>query len=58
MGFLHRTGIMEEAVYSNTDSSDTYLVEGKEFYIGVRIIFMRETSYNHWGQFEKCLLSG
>jgi hypothetical protein len=49
MGFLIRSGLKEEAVYSNSESSGTYLVEGKELYIGGRVIYIRDSAYNYWG---------
>lgn len=45
LGFLEREGILQDAYYINGLDVDTYLVKGKEGYIGGVLEFANKRSY-------------
>ncbi len=57
-GFLHREGILESAIYSNTIDTDTFLDKNKPGYIGGILEMMNNRLYNFWGNLEEGLLTG
>jgi hypothetical protein len=57
-GFLHRDGLLETAVYSNTLDTDTFLDKKKPTYIGGILEMMNNRLYAFWGSLEDGLLTG
>src|SRR5688572_20861724 len=56
--FLHREGLLETAVYSNTPDTDTFLDKNKHSYIGGILEMMNNRLYAFWGNLEDGLLTG
>jgi hypothetical protein len=57
-GFLHREGLLETAVYSNTPDTETFLDKKKPSYIGGILEMMNNRLYSFWGNLEEGLLTG
>lgn len=57
-GFLHREGLLETAVYSNTPDTETFLDKKKPSYIGGILEMMNNRLYGFWGNLEEGLLTG
>lgn len=57
-GFLHREGLLETAVYSNTPDTETFLDKKKPSYIGGILEMMNNRLYAFWGNLEEGLLTG
>ena len=58
MGFLHRKGLKETAVYSNTAETDLYLDKNKATYIGSLLEMCNNRLYGFWGNLEDGLRTG
>lgn len=58
LGFLKRTGLLEEAAYTNSLDTDTFLDKNKPSYIGGILEMMNNRLYGFWGNLEKALLTG
>lgn len=59
LGFLNRNeGIRETSVYSNTEISDTYLVNTKPNYLGGFVTMCNFRIYSLWGNLEEALKTG
>ena len=57
-GFLNRTGILENANYSNSIDTDVFLDKNKASYIGGILEMMNNRLYGFWGNLEEGLLTG
>jgi SAM-dependent methyltransferase len=57
-GFLHREGILENALYSNGIDTDVFLVKYKPSYIGGLLQMLNNRLYGFWGNLEEGLLTG
>ncbi len=57
-GFLHREGLLETAIYSNTPDTETFLDKKKPSYIGGILEMMNNRLYAFWGNLEEGLLTG
>ena len=57
-GFLHREGLLETAIYSNTPDTETFLDKKKPSYIGGILEMMNNRLYSFWGNLEEGLLTG
>ena len=57
-GFLNRTGILENANYSNSIDTDVFLDKNKPSYIGGILEMMNNRLYGFWGNLEEGLLTG
>lgn len=57
-GFLHREGLLETGIYSNTIDTDTFLDNKKPTYIGGILEMMNSRLYHFWGNLEEGLLTG
>jgi len=57
-GFLHREGLLETAVYSNSVDTDTFLDKNKPTYIGGILEMMNNRLYRFWGDLEEGLRTG
>jgi len=58
LGFLNRTGLLEDAVYSNTVDTDVFLDKNKPSYIGGILEMSNNRLYPFWGDLEECLKTG
>lgn len=58
LGFLHREGLLETAMYSNTRDTNTFLDKNKPSYIGGVLEMMNNRLYSFWGNLEDALLTG
>jgi precorrin-6B methylase 2 len=58
LGFLHREGILESAVYSNSIHTDAFLDINKPAYIGGMLDMLNSRLYQFWGNLEDGLLTG
>ncbi|HEY7444758.1 MAG TPA: methyltransferase [Vicinamibacterales bacterium] len=58
LGFLQRDGILENATYSNTPATATFLVETKPTYMGGILEMANNRLYRFWGDLEEALLTG
>jgi hypothetical protein len=58
LGFLQREGIMDEAVYYNSEDTDLFLDTNKPSYIGGILQMGNNRLYRFWGDLEEGLLSG
>lgn len=58
MGFLHRDGLKDEAVYRNSVMSDLYLDSRKESYVGGMLEMGNDRLYPFWGKLETALQTG
>ena len=57
-GFLKREGILDTAIYSNTEDTDTFLDKNKPSYIGGILEMMNNRLYGFWGNLDEGLLTG
>lgn len=58
LGFLNRTGLLEDAMYSNAGDSDLFLDKNKPSYIGGILEMSNNRLYPFWGDLEECLKTG
>ena len=58
LGFLNRTGLLDNAVYSNSEDSDMFLDKNKPSYIGGILEMSNNRLYPFWGDLEECLKTG
>lgn len=58
LGFLHREGLLETAVYSNSSDTDFFLDKNKPTYMGGILEMMNNRLYGFWGTLEEGLLTG
>ncbi|MBG6233820.1 hypothetical protein IWX76_000375 [Pedobacter sp. CAN_A7] len=56
--FLHREGLLEHALYSNSPDTDTFLDKHKPSYIGGLLEMLNNRLYLHWANLEEGLLTG
>ncbi|MDE5119649.1 MAG: methyltransferase [Trichodesmium sp. St19_bin1] len=57
-GFLNRTGLLENAQYSNSMDTDTFLDKNKPLYIGGFLEMMNNRLYGSWGNLGEALITG
>ena len=58
LGFLMREGLLDNAQYSNSPDTETFLDKNKPSYIGGILLMANNRLYKHWGNLEEGLLSG
>ncbi|MEC7771798.1 MAG: methyltransferase [Bacteroidota bacterium] len=58
LGFLQRSGLKENAVYSNSGDSDLFLDKNKPSYIGGILEMSNNRLYPFWNDLETCLKTG
>ncbi|WNH07659.1 methyltransferase [Thalassobellus suaedae] len=58
LGFLQRSGLKENALYSNSDDSDLFLDKNKLSYIGGILEMSNNRLYPFWNDLEECLKTG
>lgn len=58
LGFLSRTGLKEDAAYSNSEDSDFFLDKNKPSYIGGILEMSNNRLYPFWNDMEECLKTG
>lgn len=58
LGFLSRTGLKENAIYSNSDDSNLFLDKNKPSYIGGILEMSNNRLYTFWNDLEACLKTG
>ena len=58
LGFLYRTGLIENAVYRNSDDSDLFLDKNKLSYIGGILEMSNNRLYPFWNNLEEGLKTG
>lgn len=58
LGFLSRTGLIEDAKYSNSEDSDFFLDKNKPSYIGGILEMSNNRLYPFWNDLEECLKTG
>ncbi len=58
LGFLERTGLKENAAYSNSDDSDLFLDKNKPSYIGGILEMSNNRLYPFWNDLEEGLKTG
>ena len=58
LGFLHRSGLKENAVYSNSEDSDLFLDKNKPSYIGGILEMSNNRLYPFWNDLEEALKTG
>jgi len=58
LGFLHRTGLKENAMYDNSDDSDLFLDKNKPSYIGGLLEMSNNRLYPFWNDLEEGLKTG
>ena len=58
LGFLHRSGLKENAVYSNSQDSDLFLDQNKPSYMGSILEMSNNRLYPFWNDLEECLKTG
>lgn len=58
LGFLHREGLLESAIYSNSPDTDLFLDKKKPAYIGGVLEMMNDRLYNFWSNLEDGLETG
>jgi len=58
LGFLDRTGLKENAAYSNSDDSDLFLDKNKLSYIGGMLEMSNNRLYPFWNDLEEGLKTG
>ncbi|HEY5407441.1 MAG TPA: methyltransferase [Ginsengibacter sp.] len=58
LGFLKREGILENAVYSNSEDTGMFLDENKPSYIGGILKMGNNRLYKFWGSLEEGLMTG
>ena len=55
LGFLKRTGLLENSSYSNGDDTEIFLDTNKPSYIGGILQMANNRLYHHWGNLEEGL---
>ncbi|WP_437373055.1 methyltransferase [Maribacter litoralis] len=58
LGFLHRSGLKEDAIYSNSEDSDLFLDKNKPSYMGSILEMANNRTYYLWNNLEACLKTG
>ncbi|TMU56498.1 methyltransferase [Flagellimonas algicola] len=58
LGFLHRSGLKENAKYGNSEDSDLFLDKNKPSYIGGILEMSNNRLYPFWNDLETCLKTG
>lgn len=58
LGFLNRTGLKENAVYSNADDTDLFLDKNKLSYMGGILEMSNNRLYPFWNHLEEALKTG
>lgn len=58
LGFLRRTGLKENAIYSNTEETDLFLDKQKPSYVGGILEMANNRLYPFWGNLEDGLRTG
>lgn len=58
LGFLNREGLLDEAFYSNTEESDTFLVKNKPSYMGGILEMANHRLYKFWDTLDEALVTG
>lgn len=58
LGFLHREGILNNAVYSNAPDVNAFLVKGQPAYLGGMLSMANHRLYKFWGTLEEALKTG
>ncbi|WP_431129294.1 methyltransferase [Flagellimonas flava] len=58
LGFLHRSGLKETALYGNSEDSDLFLDKNKPTYIGGILEMSNNRLYPFWNDLETCLKTG
>jgi precorrin-6B methylase 2 len=58
LGFLHREGILDSAVYKNAPDANMFLDQNKLNYIGGILEMSNNRLYRFWGDLEEGLLTG
>ena len=58
LGFLKRTGLLDDAKYSNGDDTELFLDTNKPSYIGGILQMANNRLYHHWANLEEGLLTG
>ncbi|HVW63047.1 MAG TPA: methyltransferase, partial [Puia sp.] len=58
LGFLERTGLLEQAQYSNSVDTNTFLDKNKPSYIGGILELANRRLYNSWGRLDNALSTG
>jgi len=58
LGFLNRTGLKENAIYSNTEETDLFLDKNKPAYIGGILEMSNNRLYPFWANLEEGLKTG
>merc|ERR1712032_1309813 len=58
MSYLERIGNGREGLYSNSQSSDKYLVSSSEHYIGGMLIMSSRRLYKYWHHLPEALRTG
>lgn len=58
LGFLNRVGLKDEAIYSNTEETNTFLDKNKPSYVGGILEMCDSRLYKFWGNLEEGLKTG
>ncbi|MFN8288412.1 MAG: methyltransferase [Chitinophagales bacterium] len=58
LGFLNRTGLLENALYSNTAETEIFLDRTKPSYIGGILEMANDRLYRFWADLDDALLTG
>jgi precorrin-6B methylase 2 len=58
LGFLNRTGLLEDAIYSNSNDTELFLDKNKPSYIGGILEMSNNRLYPFWADLEDCLKTG
>jgi precorrin-6B methylase 2 len=57
-GFLNRHGLLEKAVYSNSEETDTFLDKNKPSYVGGILEMANHRLYKFWDTLDEALMTG
>lgn len=58
LGFVKRTGVLEEALYSNADDTDFFLDKNKRSYMGGILEMSNSRLYKFWNDLDEALITG
>jgi len=58
LGFLQRSGLLENALYSNSTDTNIFLDRNKPSYIGGILELANRRLYNSWGRLDAAMLTG
>lgn len=58
LGFLERTGLLEQAQYSNSVDTNIFLDKNKPSYVGGILELANRRLYNSWGKLDNALSTG